>query len=71
MQNKSNLPKNYRFNNQKEHNYNLRSKTKLNNTQYLIAQCVFDPIFMANHIYYEDEKKEILDFLLTSSQGNI
>ena len=61
-QNYSSLLKNVRFNN-KSNKYNLYSKSN-DNQLYLIAQCIFNPIHTANHIFHEDGKKKTLDSLL-------
>ena len=62
--------KNYRFNNKRSHKYDLHSKTTIDNTPYLIAKDIFDPTYSTNHIYWNDRKKETLDSLLASLQGN-
>lgn len=73
----SNLPKNLRFRNTKEHKYNLCSKPHLIQhtysqfNDYDIAEYIFDPHFFVNHIYKADGTKETIDTLLQGSDSNI
>jgi len=73
----SNLPKNLRFNNTKEHKYNLRSKPHLiqhthsNHNDQDIAEYIFNPHFSDNHIYKSDGTKETIDTLLQGPDKHI
>ena len=59
LQQHSNLPKNVRFHNEGNHEYNLRSKSPA-----LILDHIFQNYHTANHIYRDDGKKETIDSLL-------
>ena len=71
LKNRSNLSKNYHFQNNVDHHYNLQSINKAQLILDLIAQYMFNPTYMANHIFREDRKKETLNSLLQGQNAAI
>lgn len=71
LQQRSNLPKNLRSQNQVPHKYHLRSKTSHIIPNDSAAHHIFSITPAANHIYRSDGKKEIIDSLLQGDKAHI
>ena len=66
LQSHSNSPKNYRYKNTGQHQYNLRS----NSSPHLISHISIHPAYQLNHLYRSDGKKETIDSLLKGSNAS-